>query len=135
MDLVIRNGISDTTYTPIEVGIQDGKIVAVAPGSLPRADQEIDAEGGMISPAFLNPHFHLENALIWRDPINQSGTLQEAIDLYARVKREMPIEDILKRGAQALRLAIGYGTLWMSTRLAVCTCSKGSLSFGAAFPA
>lgn len=117
MELVIRNGISDTTYEPIEVGVQDGKIVAVASGGLPQADQEIDAAGGMISPAFLDPHFHLENALIWGNPINRSGTLEEAIELYAKVKRELPIEDIVARGSQALRLAIGNGTLWMRSHV------------------
>lgn len=117
MELVIRNGISDTTYEPIEVGIQDGKIQAIAPDGLPPAGREIDAEGGIISPAFLDPHFHLENALIWGDPVNQSGTLKEAIDLYAQIKREMPVNDILTRGTKALRLAIGYGTLWMRSHV------------------
>lgn len=117
MDLVIRNGISDTTYEPLEVGIQCGKIQAIATDGLLPAEQEIDAEGGIISPAFLDPHFHLENALIWGNPINQSGTLEEAIELYAQIKRDMPIKDIIERGAQALRMAISFGTLWMRSHV------------------
>ncbi len=117
MDLVIRNGIDDIHYQPIEVGIQDGKIQAIAGEGLPSGAQEIDAGGGIVSPAFLDPHFHLENALIWRDPLNTSGTLAEAIELYARIKREMPLEDIVERGARALRLAIGNGTLWMRSHV------------------
>ncbi len=62
MDLVIRNGISDNTGEALEVGITDGVIVALAPSGLPPGDQEIDAGGGMISPAFIESHFHLENA-------------------------------------------------------------------------
>ncbi len=119
MELVIRNGITDTTYQPLEVGIQDGKIAALASQGLPAGDREIDAGGGMISPAFLDPHFHLENALIWGDPTNQSGTLEEAIRLYAQVKREMPLADIVARGSQALRLAIANGTLWMRSHVDV----------------
>jgi len=117
MELVIRNGISDITYEPIEVGIQNGKIVSLERDGLPAGDQEIDAAGGIISPAFLDPHFHLENALIWGNPINQSGTLPEAIELYAKIKRQMPIGDIVARGSQALLLAIGYGTLWMRSHV------------------
>ena len=117
MSLVIRNGISDSTYEPIEVGIEAGKIMAVATSGLPAADLEIDAAGGMISPPFLNPHFHLENALIWGTAVNKSGTLEEAIELYAVVKREMPTEDVVARGSRALRLAIGYGTLWMRSHV------------------
>jgi cytosine deaminase len=113
MDLVIRNGISDTTGELIEVGIIDGQIVAVERGGLPRAAQEINAEGCMISPAFLNPHFHLENALIWGSAVNKSGTLHEAIELYAEIKRDMLITDIVDRASRALRAAILFGTLWM----------------------
>jgi len=117
MELVIRNGISDNTFEPIEVGIQNGKIVSVARDGLPVGDQEIDAAGGIISPAFLDPHFHLENALIWGNPVNQSGTLREAIELYAKMKHQMPVSDIVARGSQALHLAIGYGTLWMRSHV------------------
>ena len=48
MDLVIRNAINDSDGAPIEVGIRDGLIAAVAPGGLPPGDQEIDAAGGML---------------------------------------------------------------------------------------
>ncbi|MEN6408571.1 MAG: amidohydrolase family protein [Anaerolineaceae bacterium] len=117
MDLVIRNGISDKTGTPIEVGINGGKIVAVEESGIPQGSKEIDAEGCMISPAFIEPHFHLENALIWGEALNQSGTLQEAIDLYAKIKPAMPLEDIVARASRALRTAIGYGTLWMRSHV------------------
>lgn len=117
MDLVIRNGISDTTYEPLEVGIRDGMIAAAAPSGVTAGDREIDAGGGMISPAFLDPHFHLENALIWGKALNHSGTLEEAIEVYAGVKRSMPVEDIVERGSRALRMAIGFGTLWMRSHV------------------
>ena len=45
LDLVIRNGISDKTLEPMEVGIEAGVITAVAPAGLPPARQEIDAGG------------------------------------------------------------------------------------------
>ncbi len=48
MDLVIRNGILDSTSQPIEVGIEDGLITAVSTTPLPSAKQEIYAAGMMI---------------------------------------------------------------------------------------
>ena len=45
LDLVIRNGINDTTGEPIEVGIESGVITAVSQSDLPPAIQEIDAQG------------------------------------------------------------------------------------------
>ena len=117
MDLVIRNGISDTTGEPIEVGITGGVITAVAAGGLPAGAQEIDAAGGMVSPAFIEPHFHLENALLWDGAINQSGTLHEAIELYAQVKHQMTTADVVNRAGQALQAAIANGTLWLRSHV------------------
>ena len=50
----------------------------------------------MVSPAFIDPHFHLENALLY-DAVNASGTLREAINIYADIKRNMSREDIVAR--------------------------------------
>jgi cytosine deaminase len=117
MDLVIRNARLDTTAEPVEVGISNGVITAVERAGLGRADQEIDAEGCMISPAFVETHFHLENALLWGEAINHSGTLEEAITLYADIKRDMPVQDIVERASMALRAAISHGTQWFRSHV------------------
>jgi cytosine deaminase len=119
MDLVIRNGRLDTTGGPVEVGITDGLISAVGREGLPSAAVEIDAAGCMITPAFVETHFHLENALIWGGAINQSGMLEEAIELYAGIKRDMPIEDIVARASIALRTAIAHGVQWFRSHIDV----------------
>jgi cytosine deaminase len=113
MDLIIRNAILDSTLAPVEVGIQAGRIAALAPAGLPSGEQELDAQGCMLSPAFIDPHFHLENALLWGQAQNQSGTLREAIRLYADIKRNMSQEDMVKRAGMALRRAVQNGTLWL----------------------
>lgn len=117
MDLVIRNAITDSGGAPIEVGIQDGLIAAVSAGGLPAGDREIDAGGGMLSPALVETHFHLENALIWEGALNHSGTLDEAIEVYAAIKRDMPIDDIVRRASIALRSAIGHGVQWFRSHV------------------
>lgn len=132
MDLVIRNGISDITGEPIEVGITGNVITAVKSGGLPFAEREIDAEGGMISPAFIEPHFHLENALLWDGVINQSGTLDEAINLYADIKHKLTIEDIVERSSRALRAAITNGTLWMRSHVDIDQIAKLNVLKGVA---
>ena len=132
MDLVIRNGISDSTGEPLEVGITDGVIVAIAPASLPPGDQEIDAGGGMISPAFIESHFHLENALLWDGAINQSGTLGEAIEIYAQIKHELTVEDIVERAGQAIRAAVANGTLWLRSHVDIDHIAKLSILEGVA---
>jgi len=112
MDLTIHHARLDSTDQVINVGIADGKIAALQVNNLAPGRLAIEADGAMVSPAFIDPHFHLENALL-NDAVNASGTLREAINIYADIKRNMSREDIVARATRALRLAIANGTLWM----------------------
>lgn len=114
MDLTIHNALHDKTLEKIHVGVQNGKIVQVSLDEISPGEKTIDAQGAMISPALIEPHFHIENSLIWdTDNLNQSGTLREAIDIYADVKVKLTPEDILQRASQTIHEAIAHGTLWM----------------------
>lgn len=131
MDLVIRNGRSDHGQ-PIEVGIDAGVITAVSTSALPSAAQEIDAQGGMISPAFIESHFHLENALLWDGLINQSGTLEEAIEIYAKVKHDLTVDDIVERAGIVVKTAVANGTLWLRSHVDIDHIAKLSILRGVA---
>ena len=78
-DLVIRNALHDRTGQHVDVAVTGGVITAIAPDGVGPGDREIDAADAMVSPALIESHFHLENALLWDGAINQSGTLDEAI--------------------------------------------------------
>jgi cytosine deaminase len=121
MDLVIRHARHDMTGARIDVGIRDGMIAAVETGGMDSGLREIDAGGCMVSPALIEAHFHLENALLWEGAgegmLNQSGTLEEAIRLYARVKRDLTHDDIMRRASLALRAAITNGVLWIRSHV------------------
>ncbi len=132
MDLVIRNGLSDQTNEPIEVGILDGLIAAVDSSGLPPGAIEIDAGGGLVSPAFIESHFHLENAYLWDGMINQSGTLHEAIELYAQIKHDLTIEDMVARAGRVIRTAVANGTLWLRSHVDIDHIAKLSILAGGA---
>ena len=132
MDLVIRNGRSDQDGQPLEVGIRDGVITALASGGLPSGSLEIDAEGGMISPAFIESHFHLENAYLWDGMLNQSGTLQEAIDIYAQVKHDLTVDDMVERAGRVIRTAVANGTLFLRSHVDIDHIAKLSILKGVA---
>ena len=117
MDLVIRNARLDKTGEAVEVGITGGTITAVSRDQLPAGKKEINAQGCMISPALVEPHFHLENALIWEGALNHSGTLKEAIKVYAALKKDMPIDDLVRRASIALETAISYGVQWFRSHI------------------
>ncbi|KAA3665108.1 MAG: hypothetical protein DWQ04_02280 [Chloroflexi bacterium] len=132
MDLVIRNGISDKTGEAIEVGIDGGVITAVSATPLPPATQELDAAGGMISPAFFESHFHLENAFLWDGLINQTGTLHEAIEIYAKVKHDLAADDIVARSGEVVKTAVSNGTLWLRSHVDIDHIAKLSILKGVA---
>lgn len=74
MDLVIRNAtIVDGTGDPARNGdlaVDDGRIVSItAPGGLAgaRAARQIDAQGLVLCPGFVDPHTHYDAQLLW-DP-------------------------------------------------------------------
>jgi len=67
-DLVVRNGlIVDGSGIPGfkgDVGIKDGRIAAV--GAVQGdAKREVDAEGQVIAPGFIDPHTHFDAQLLW----------------------------------------------------------------------
>lgn len=112
MDLTIHNAIDDVTLEPINIGIDGGRIVFVQAGSISPGDLSIDAQGAMVSPAFIEPHFHLENSVM-PEYVNKSGTLGEAIRIAEEIKDQLTAEDIMRRSTIALREAILNGVLWM----------------------
>jgi len=105
MDLTIHNAINDETLQPINIGINNGKIAALDEGSIPAGNRSIDAEGAMVSPAFIEPHFHLENSVM-PEYVNKSGTLGEAIRIAEEIKDQLTAEDIMRRSTIALSEAI-----------------------------
>ena len=79
MDLLIRNArLRDRTGLAC-VGIRDGRIDRIAPDLPPDGRRVIDAAGSLTTPAFVEPHTHLDKALISdRMPPNVSMSSEEA---------------------------------------------------------
>ena len=131
MEITIHNAILDTTLKPVSLRICDGKITSVSSNEIPAGFRSIDAKGAMVSPAFIETHFHVENALIWDvDNLNKSGTLREAIDIYADIKVNLTIRNIVDRATQTINEAIANGTLWMRNHVDIDQYAKLDLLAG-----
>ncbi|NVB38149.1 amidohydrolase family protein [Pseudenhygromyxa sp. WMMC2535] len=77
-DLVIRNGtVIDGTGAPrrqADVGVRDGKIVAVEPGLPPGSGaKEIDATGKLVTPGFVDVHTHYDAQVTWDPQVTPSS--------------------------------------------------------------
>jgi cytosine deaminase len=65
MDLIIRHAMLPPSAAPqqkqpVDIGIEAGRIVAVEPNLAASAREEIDAAGSLVTPPFVDPHFHMD---------------------------------------------------------------------------
>lgn len=116
LDILIKNvrpwGVGETR----DLAIEGGRFVET--GKDARAHQVIDARGAMAIPSFVEPHIHLDKALINRDVrANKSGTLTEAIEIIWERKRAYTTEDVVARASEVIDLCIQNGTTRLRTHV------------------
>ncbi|GAB5459054.1 MAG: amidohydrolase family protein [Henriciella sp.] len=75
LDVVIKGGtvVDGTNAAPrtADLGLKDGKIVEMGSVSTP-ARQEIDAEGAIVAPGWIDVHTHYDGQVTWDDEIAPS---------------------------------------------------------------
>jgi cytosine deaminase len=121
MDLVIRNTTLPDGRTGIDIGILDGRIAALAPQLAARGVREIDAAGDLVSPPFVDAHFHMDATLSYGLPrINQSGTLLEGIALWGELKPQLSQDALIERALRYCDWAVARGLLAIRTHVDVC---------------
>src|ERR1700746_1838181 len=98
MDLIFRRANLPDGRTNIDVGIEGQTVTAVAENLPARAAVEVDQKGKLLSPPFVDSHFHLDAALSLGLPrLNRSGTLLEGIALWGELKPLLTQEAVVER--------------------------------------
>lgn len=121
LDLVIRHCSLPDGRRGQDIGIQAGRIVAVQPALAASAAQEIDAAGQLVSPPFVDAHFHMDSTLSYGLPrVNQSGTLLEGIALWGELKPQLTQEAIVERALAYCDWAVARGLLAIRSHVDVC---------------
>jgi len=121
LDILIKNVALSGVDGLRDLGIADGRFVAIEQGAATlRAALILDADGRMAVPGFVEPHIHLDKALISeRAPVNVSGTLTEAIEILWEIKRNYTVEEIADRASRVLVRAIDNGISRLRTHVDV----------------
>ncbi len=118
MDLLVKNAALRNTRgkEKMDIGIENGMIKEISPSITIQAKRQIDADGKMVSPPFVDPHLHLDATMTAGDPnFNQSGTLLEGIQIWAEKKKDITVEDIKQRAKQAIKWELAHGTQHIRT--------------------
>jgi cytosine/creatinine deaminase len=128
MDLIVRQaqraGARSGAERLVDIAISEGRIAAVAPRVLGTAAVEIDAEGRLVTPPFVDSHFHLDAVLTAGTPRrNVSGTLLEGIALWSELQPMLHHEAVKERGREYLRWCVSQGILFLRSHVDTCQAS------------
>jgi cytosine/creatinine deaminase len=103
-----------------DIAIADGYITEIAAaGGSTTDEQTLDAEGKLLIPGLVDPHIHLDKALLLTRYPAVEGTFTEALHQTLQAKAEYTITDIQTRAEKILQRAIAFGTTAMRTHVEV----------------
>ena len=98
----------------VDIAIADGRIQAISPNLPITAPTELNIEGQLVSPPFVESHIHLDSVLTAGKPRwNQSGTLFEGIEIWRDRKADLTLQDVHARAIQALKQQARHGVLFV----------------------
>lgn len=109
--MLIKNLVLRGQSTPSQILIEDGIITAIEENHIALKQLKtitdytlIDAEGGMATPPFCEPHIHLDTTQTAGEPSwNISGTLFEGIERWSERKAMLTLSDVKNRAKQTLK--------------------------------
>jgi cytosine deaminase len=121
MDLVIRNASLPDGRRGVDIAIENGRIAAVGIRLPVEGAREIDAAGDLVTPPFVDAHFHMDSTLSYGLPrVNRSGTLLEGIALWGELKPQLAQDALIERALQYCDWAVARGLLAIRTHVDVC---------------
>lgn len=106
--------------TATEMVVEGGKIAQIG-ASLPKCDEEIDLNGKLVLPPYVDPHLHLDYVYTGRNDGGKikSGTLFEGIARWHEIKKTQTKEDARERAMRAIREEVSRGVQFIRTHIDV----------------
>ena len=119
-DIIVKGGILPDGRV-VDIGISGDRIAAIEPAIAAEAASVIDAAGNLVSPPFVDPHFHMDATLSYGIPrINVSGTLLEGIGLWGELKPLLTHEAVRDRALAYCDWAVSMGLLAIRSHVDTC---------------
>jgi cytosine deaminase len=111
----LLEGGSGDALVAVDVTLEGGRIAAVDPAA---PGDGHDCAGGILVPAFVDMHTHLDKGHIWPRRPNPDGTFTGALDAVAADRAaHWTAEDVRRRMDFSLRSALAHGTAAVRTHI------------------
>jgi cytosine deaminase len=121
LDLLICDATLPDGRSGQDIAVQGGRIAEVRPAIGAEAARVIDAAGHLVSPPFVDVHFHMDATLSLGLPrLNQSGTLLEGIALWGELKPLLTHEAVVERALRYCDMAVAQGLLAVRSHVDIC---------------
>ncbi len=120
--LLLRDVTLPDGRAGVDVLCVGGRIAALGPALLAPPDADvIHGEGWLLSPPFVDAHFHMDATLSYGLPrVNASGTLLEGIALWGELKPLLTAEALIERALDYCDWAVAQGLLAIRSHVDVC---------------
>jgi cytosine deaminase len=120
-DLILRGANLPDGRQNHDILIKDGLIQAVGPAIDARGQDELDVSGRLVTPPFVDCHFHMDATLSLGLPrLNRSGTLLEGIQLWNELKPLLTHEAVIERALAYCDMAVAQGIGAIRSHVDVC---------------
>ncbi|MDX1402586.1 MAG: amidohydrolase family protein [Kiloniellales bacterium] len=121
IDLILRRANFPDGRKAMDLAIEKGRICAIDERLDAEAEREIDATGCLLTPPFVDAHFHMDATLSFGFPrVNASGTLLEGIGLWGEMKPHLTQDTIVERALAYCDWAVAQGLLAIRSHVDVC---------------
>ena len=121
LNLLVQHATLPDGRTDMSIAVQDGRIVEVTAGLTPEqapTHEVLDAQGQLLTPHFVDPHFHMDATLSYGLPrVNESGTLLEGIALWGELKPLLTQDALIERALTYCDWAVAKGLLAIRTHV------------------
>jgi cytosine deaminase len=104
-----------------ELMVENGKITQIGT-NLPKCDEEIDLNGKLVLPPYVDPHLHLDYVYTLSELGQEgagSGTLFEAIELWPQFKKTLTVESVKRLAMKGIKDEVSQGVQHIRTHIDV----------------
>src|SRR4029078_7728465 len=105
------------------VVVEDDHVLEVLPTGWEAGsgDLVVDGGGGLLLPAYVDTHIHLDKVLIRDQLVEHHGPLRDAIEAIHAAKRDYDVEDVRRRARAVIESSVLTGTTRLRSHVDVDT--------------